>query len=137
MSASDHLSNELFHSVHRGLVAKEGVDKSALGVHWSVEPKVAFRFATEGNRWPSKEEAKSKKILHAEVPMSSVETNTTQMQKRGYGSFPGPNKLDEQEVMVKEGAPVKLTGMTSLRLSKDETLKGRKRTYNPPREMKA
>jgi hypothetical protein len=38
--------------------------------------------------------------------------------------------------MVKEGAPVKITGVTNLRKS-GEAVKSRKRTFNPPREKKA
>ena len=133
------LSQELFHPVHRGLRVKDGLDKSALGVHWSTEHDVAFRFATNNKAFPkSNEEAKRGKILHGEMPMSSVETDTKQLRNRGYGSFIGPNRLDEEEVMAKEGAPIKVTGMTNLRLSKDQSMvKGRTRRYNPPREMKA
>lgn len=128
------LSNELFHSVHRGLsLVRDGIQPE-LGVHWSVDPDVAGRFAFH-HRDPSWQ-AKYARVLHADVPMSSVETDTAKLRARGYGSFPGANNLGEQEVMVKEGAPIKVTGMTKMRAS-DGRIKERKRTYNPPREMKA
>lgn len=129
------LSQELFHTVHRGIYLKQDTDKldtSALGVHWSVNKRVAEGFSKSNSFITSP----WSKVIHAEVPMSSVETDTAQMQKRGYASFPGPNNLGEQEVMVKEGAPVKVTGITSYRRSKNDVA-SRTRRYNPPREMKA
>ena len=140
MSASDHLSQELFHTVHRGLrmpnTANPSIDTSALGVHWSTSEDVAQDFA---GRNMSPERAR---VIHANVPMSSVETDTEVLKKRGFGSFPGANNLGEQEVMVKEGAPVHVTGITKMKdiggyENERVRVKTRTRRYNPPREMKA
>lgn len=146
MSASDNLSNELFHNVHRGLdlawhgnnnIGFGNIDKKNLGTHWSASQDVAEKFANKNSKYPSWR-TNYAKILHAQVPMSSVETDTETMKSRGYGNFGGKDPLGEKEVMVKEGAPVKLTGITKLRESKDKNeVKSRKRSYNPPREMKA
>lgn len=131
---------ELSFDVHRGLrmpnTFNPSIDKSALGVHWSANELVAHDFA---GRNMSPERAR---IIHANVPMSSVETDTAQMIKRGFGSFPGPNKTEEDEVMVKEGAPVFVTGITKMKdIGGYENgrvrVKQRTRRFNPPREMKA
>jgi hypothetical protein len=68
--------------------------------------------------------------------MSSVETNTEKMRQGGFANFSSQDPHEEKEVMVKEGAPVKITGVTNLRKS-GEAVKSRKRTFNPPREKTA
>lgn len=117
---------------------KFALDKSSLGVHWSSDEKVAQDFGGT-NYMPE-----LARVVHARIPMSSVETNKEQLVKRGYASFPGPNASNEQEVMTKEGAPVYVTGISKFKeaygqKSEDGRLPVRKRTrtYKQPREMKA
>ena len=142
------LSNELFFEAHRGVnlsyphYPKEGkssqyrLDTKNLGTHWSADEAVAKRFANKGE-YPDWRTDYAH-VIHAKVPMSSVETHTETMKQGGFANFSRQDPMNEQEVMTKEGAPVQVTGMTTLRRSKDETeVKSRKRTYNPPREMKA
>ena len=152
MSASDSLSNELFFNVHRGVntsyphYPKQGkstqykLDMSNFGTHWSADEKVAKEFANSPNSRAFTPHWRTDyaHVIHAEVPMSSVETDTETMQKGGFANFSRQDPTGEKEVMVKKGAPLKVTGVTNLRRSKDESaIKTRKRTFNPPREMKA
>lgn len=136
---SSPLSNELFFPVHRGVWASyltdRKLDTKNLGVHWTADKAVAERFANAKDKsWRTKHAF----VLHGEVPMSSVETNTRTMQQRGHAGYAGSDPLKEQEVMIKENAPVKVTGMTKYRTTDDFTkTKSRTRTYVPPREMKA
>ena len=127
------LSNELFFEAHRGIIHDSPLEKN-VGVHFSSSPEVARAFATRSFWKPGL-------IYHAQIPVSSVETNTKQLVRRGYASFPGKNNLGEKEVMVKEGAPIKVTGVTKLSsrraATEEDTRRVRKRTYNPPREMRA
>jgi len=137
MSASDHLSNELFYEAHRGirLYHKESLNKSELGMHWSTNPDKVSEIATSHMHWP---ELKGR-VIHGTIPMSAVETDTARLKDRGYMGFPGKeqDRLGEKEVPVKEGAVVKVTGITSHRRLRSGEHKTRTRTYNPPREMKA
>lgn len=152
MSAEDNLSNELFFKVHRGVnvsyphYPEEGgssryvIDSKNLGTHWSADESVAKEYANSPNsrRTNPSWRTDHAKVIHADVPMSSVETNTTTMAARGYSNFGGKDPWNEQEVMVKKGAPIKVTGITKLRESKDKSeVKSRKRTYRVPREMSA
>jgi hypothetical protein len=140
------LSNELFFQAHRGVNLSyphypvEGkstqyrLDTKNFGTHWSADPEVAERFANKQSKYPDWR-TNYARIIHAEIPMSSVETNTETMKQGGFANFSRQDPMNEQEVMTKEGAPVRVTGMTTLRRSKDETeIKSRKRTYNPPRK---
>jgi hypothetical protein len=146
------LSNELFHEVHRGIntsfphYPKEGkssqyvFDTRNLGTHWSTDESVAKGFANSPNSRSTQPYWRTDhaQVVHAEVPMSSVETDTEKMREGGFANFSRQDPHEEKEVMVKEGAPLRVTGVTKLRRSKDEeSIKTRKRTYNPPREMKA
>ena len=125
MAASDHLSHELFFPVHRGIAtgAKHSVKKS-LGVHWSADEETASTFSRGATS--SSAGKKHGVILHANVPMSSVETDPKTLWKnRVSGDL-------EDEVPVQKGSSVLLTGVTKRKGSKTRT-----RTYNPPREMTA
>jgi len=152
MAAQDNLSNELFFKVHRGVnvsyphYPEEGgssryvIDSKNLGVHWSADADVAKGFANSPNSRSTEPSWRTDhaKVIHADVPMSSVETNTTTMAARGYNNFGGKDPWDEKEVMVKKGAPIKVTGITKLRESRNTgEVKSRKRTYKVPREMSA
>ena len=139
MAAEDNLSHEMFFKVHRGIVAENGnVDqRSGVGMHWSADKSIAEDFAVDNN-----EPGRTKPyVLHAEVPVSSVETdaNTLNKQKVG-GVFSGEN-----EVPVARGKQIRITGRTTLRKdpkindgkNRNRYPKSRTRTYNPPREAKA
>ena len=134
------LSNELFYDVHRGINTKSGartVDKTNLGMHWSTSQDVAQHFANSSSKYPSWA-SNHARVIHAQVPISSVETDDKTLQQRGFAGFKGKDPLGEKEVPVREGAPVRVTGITKLRESKDKNeLKSRTRRYNPSREMKA
>lgn len=123
-----NLSNELFFNVHRGL--REPLDKSrGLGIHWSADYGVARRFSRD------------KTVLHAQVPVSSVETDFKKLKQQGV-DLNSTQVLPEQEVSLKKGAPVRLTGITVWKRKKND-LTGmtpeikRIRKFNPPREMQA
>ena len=128
MAAEDVLSNELFFQVHRGLYVKPGekLDSKNPGTHWSASPVVAEAFARKGG-----DPGSTRVIFHANVPISSVETRTGTLKRKEVGG----EHEHEQEVPVRFQKPVLVTGRTTLRGFGD--VKSRKRTYNPPREMKA
>lgn len=164
MSASDNLSNELFFEAHRGL--REAPSKDyGLGMHWSANENVARKFAGgtlqphDPNQWSRTDmnPVKPHTVIHANVPISSIETNAKVLGQHGvFNSFSQNQQFrglaaHEQEVSVKQGAPVFVTGVTKFRqkyrdrtglgaipgISKEVSSKPRTRTYNPPREMKA
>jgi hypothetical protein len=148
--SNPNLSNELFFSVHRGVntsyphytqdggKSQYSLDSSNIGTHWSADEQVAKEFANSPNSRALTPHWRTKyaQVLHAEVPMSSVETNTETMKEGGYANFSRKDPTGEKEVMVQKNAPIRVTGRTKLRQSGD-AMKSRKRTYNPPREMKA
>ena len=133
MAAEDNLSHELFFEAHRGLKEKNPDPNYGLGMHFTASENVSKRFAARGH-W------EHATIIHAKIPVSSVETDTKVLGKRGFAGFMGQDPLNEKEIPVKEGASVFVTGKTNLRLSPsslESERRVRKRTYNPPREMKA
>lgn len=104
---------ELSSTLHRGIVDHSvSHNKSTVGVHWTTDPDVAKRFATS-NSW-----FKTGKVFTAEVPISSLESNPDIMKQRGFAGFGGKDPLNEKEVMVKEGAPVKVTKVTKIKPEK-------------------
>ena len=136
------LSNELFFKAHRGVLVNTSMgkklDNKNLGMHWSVNPDKAEEFAIKAMHWPDR----TGYVYHGEIPMSSVETGTERLRQRGFAGFLGKDPFGEQEVPVKENAPVKVTGRTKytrkiLPGGYGSEVKERKRRYNPPREMKA
>ena len=152
MSAQDNLSNELFFKVHRGVnvsyphypqagrSSQYSLDSKNLGTHWSADADVAKEFANSPNSraLTSHWRTDHAKVIHADVPMSSVETDSETMRLGGFANFSRQDPHEEKEVMVKKGAPIKVTGITKLRQSKDKSeVKSRKRTYKKPREMSA
>jgi hypothetical protein len=138
------LSNELFFEAHRGLrfKGKETVDKSELGMHWSADRDKADEFATKHINWPKWERGET---FHAQIPVSAVETNFTRLRDEGFANFTGQDPLGEKEVPVKEGAKIRVTGVTKHRrvynvkdqINSGTQLKSRTRKYTPPREMQA
>lgn len=152
MAAQDNLSNELFFKVHRGVnvsyphypqaggSSQYSLDSKNLGTHWSADADVAKEFANSPNSraLTSHWRTDHAKVIHADVPMSSVETDSETMRLGGFANFSSQDPHEEKEVMVKKGAPIKVTGITKLRQSKDRNeIKSRKRTYKKPREMSA
>ena len=156
-----NLSNELFFEAHRGL--KQSPDKKyGLGMHWSVDEGVARQFSGGGkkhdpNAWSPSDSSQPHTVIHAKVPISSVETDRKVMGQRGVFD---PNSSSaqfrglaehEKEISVRPGAPVLVTGRTKYRrierpsqapsaipgISKEVKTKPRTRRYNPPREMTA
>ena len=148
MSAQDNLGRqwqqpELSFTVHRGLTRKPQKGRW-LGMHWSADPAVARKFAGPFGH-----------VLHGEIPMSSVETNTDRL--RSEQVFLPDNEQGtrmEKEVSATIGKPVKVTGMTGPEADKKTgawngrrnegymAASGakrppRKRTYKKPKEMTA
>lgn len=150
MSASDHLGRqwvqqELPHEIHRGLAPSSfgkvmggtgepydpEVGKSRVGVHWTSSPTVAKTFAGNNGFWGTGT------VIHGVAPMSALETNTRALED---GQVDLTGKLQEKEVTLKKNASVKVTGRSTIKEvpGTDATRhRVRKRTYNPPREMKA
>ena len=146
MSASDNLSNELFFEVHRGVntsyphYPESGgstnyvLDKANLGTHWSASEQVAKEFANSPRSRAMVPHWRTNygRIIHGELPMSSMETDNAKLREGGVLR----NSSDEKEVTAQKGATVRVTGVTKLRQVGDK-VKTRKRTYRQPREMKA
>jgi hypothetical protein len=148
MSAQDNLGRqwqqpELSFTVHRGLTRKPQKGRW-LGMHWSADPAVARKFAGPFGH-----------VLHGEIPISSVETDTNRL--RSEQVFLPDNEQGtrmEKEVSATIGKPVKVTGMTGPEADKKTgawngrrnegfmAASGakrppRKRTYKNPKEMTA
>lgn len=131
MSASDHLSQELFFTAHRGLgTGKKHHIKKSLGMHWSADAEVAKKFSLGSTMWSGGR--KHGVIVHANVPVSAVETNKAVLSEKKVIGDVGSDGGPEQEIPVKKGSTVLVTGITKRKGEKTRT-----RTYNPPREMKA
>jgi len=156
-----NLSNELFFEAHRGLKQSPSKDYG-LGMHWSADKGVARGFSGGGkkhdpNAWSSSTSSQPHTVIHAQVPISSVESDRKTMGQRGVfdrnsssSQFRGLAE-HEKEISVKPGAPVMVTGVTRYRkierpsqspyaipgISKEVRTKPRTRTYNPPRMVKA
>ena len=118
---------ELSSEVHRGLKQPLNTSKG-VGVHWSYVRGVANRFANDDSN------GKKRTVVHAEVPISSVETNRKTLLDNRVGTVVLGDPLMESEIPVKKGAAIKVTGVTNVR---GELGKRRTRKYNPPREMRA
>jgi hypothetical protein len=141
MAAEDNLSHQLFFEAHRGVKLHSGnnfqIDKNNLGMHWSADEEVAKDFGGVNSM------VDATRVIHAKIPMSSVETSTERMKQRDVHMDP---KSPEKEIPVKENAPVLVTGVSRYKEvygpvrylpSQRVKTKSRTRTYNPPREMKA
>ena len=143
------LSQELFFDIHRGLMPERmvkaaggeiptDVGKNRLGVHWTASPSVAKTFAGDNGFWGTGT------VLHGTAPMSSVETDTSKLKEKQVDLS---GKLKEQEVTLKKGAPLNLTGKSTIkeRPGMDPNYPGesiplyrvRKRTYRPARKVQA
>lgn len=139
--SSNVLSNELFFEAHRGLhkVLPKDVDQSHLGMHWSADPDVGRGFANSAWGPGMHTTGNPGVIYHAQIPVSSVETDTHNLHNKKVG---GEFEF-EQEVPVKEKAKVFVTGRTKVTPSSPpgeyqyDAPRIRRRSYNPPREMTA
>ena len=100
MSASDNLSQELFFTAHRGLYSDKPVG-SNLGMHWSADKGIAEHFSSGLGNNPVET------VITAKIPISSVETDTDRLVKKGVlGRTIRNAYVHEQEIPVKSGAPV-------------------------------
>jgi len=138
------LSHELFFEAHRGigLIRGERINPN-VGVHWSMDKEKATEIGNKTARMlrdsRRKETPTKTTVLHGRIPISSAETDVDSLKKLGWGfseqdvhHWLKHDPLGEKEVMVKQNAPVLVTGSTTYTPGRS-----RKRTYNPPREMKA
>ena len=139
---------ELTFQVHRGVTRKFKKD-APLGMHWSADPQVARRFAGSFGT-----------VMHAEVPISSVETDSKRLSRAQVDMRDKEMKRPEKEIPVKPGSKVKVTGISgpeadpvtgnwnglrrnesptfsSWVASKDSKRPARRRTYKTPKEMQA
>lgn len=137
MSAEDNLSQELFFKAHRGLsnTKSNQISKENLGMHWSANRNISNLFAAHPDIAFGDSDLRShnpSSVIHADIPLSSVETHTPTLEKGGV--FEG---VGEDEVPVKKGSSVKVTGLTHITWPSKVRARERKRTYTPPREMKA
>ena len=137
MSAQDNLSQELFFQAHRGLsnTRSNKISKENLGMHWSADRNVSTLFAARPDIALGDSDLRShnpSSVIHADIPLSSVETHTPTLEKGGV--FEG---IGEDEVPVKKGSLVKVTGLTHITWPSKVRSRERTRTYTPPREMKA
>jgi hypothetical protein len=112
-------------------------------MHWSADPKVARGFAGPFGH-----------VIHGEVPMSSVVTDTDKLRSYSVFDRDAETKAPEKEVPVDIGKPVKVTGITGPEADKKTGAwnglrhqdymaatgakrPARKRTYKKPKDMTA
>jgi len=96
-----------------------------VGLHFSADKSIASGFVPRlrGD------------LINAEIPISSMETNTETLKRKGVGNgylYADGTRFDEKEVTAKTGKPINVKSVQSLRKGRTRT-----RTYNPPRGMKA
>ena len=128
--------------------------EQGLGSHWTASKETAEVFAEQvpgGYRKlgpdviPSGSGYAPHTTITADIPMSSVETDTNVLKSKDVvgksGKYEYPH---EQEIPVKEGAPVYVKEIQSKSpkknlANKDRFQRHRVRTkrFNPPKEMKA
>jgi hypothetical protein len=87
------------------------LNKESVGSHWTTNPNVAGYFASnEASRGSSR----GSSIINAVVPNSSVESDASVLRSKGVGDTQrhegGP--INESEVTVRKGAPVKVKSIT-------------------------
>jgi len=123
---------ELSWEVHRGVNVPRGqkLDLQNLGTHWTHAHDVAEAFSTGApeNRFLSKRNAKQY-ILHAEVPISSYQDKKAFREKHAIDYNPL-----EEELPVKSGAEVTLTGVTRVT---DDFGSTKTRKFKKPKRTKA
>jgi len=150
MSAEDNL-NQLQFEAHRALVHDRPINlRPDLGRHWSVQEDIANELA-DRQRSGYNHDAYTpeyRSVLHAQIPMGSVETKYSHLRNYAVLSPKNLNENAEKEVPVKKGAPVFVTGITKTYKAPEfdpdsgkenaaRKMRTRTRTYNPPRQMQA
>jgi len=109
---------------------------SGLGLHWSASQKVAEEMGSHA--WYERSNGmgthpRDRIVVHnAEIPLSSVETDTNVLKKNKVFSPENLNENSEEEVPVKKGKTVRVKSTSISTRARTRT-----RNYNPPREMKA
>jgi len=148
MSASDHLSKELFNSdvIHRGISGPLKKNAS-LGIHWSESPNTAESFGGPMRDIDDKGNYVLKKgtVLHGTVNKKAIIDPSSRegARFRKKYSIYHPESREEQddsesEVTIRPGATVVVRGLTRIRPSNvGQKTKTRKIKFNPPRKMKA
>lgn len=131
---------ELSFSAHRGIFVPDKVHSShsGIGMHWSASEKIAQVMASHSAENRSRgmlPPTGSHVIHHGEIPISSVETDYNTLYDRGVIYPINLNENREQEIPVKRGAPVTVTGRTKGTM-RNGVWKNRERTYKPPRTVK-
>jgi len=125
-SEGQWLQPELSANVFRGT---RSLNPNGVGAHFSADKSIASGFSG----------AKGV-LINSEIPISSMETDTETLNKKGVGNgylYADGTKFDEKEVTAKTGAPIKVKSVQSLKKKDGRTRRTRTRTFNPPREMKA
>jgi hypothetical protein len=122
------LSNELFFEAHRGLTQKP--NSNGLGISWTTNKTYAENKATNPD-WHEGYGKFSPTVVHAKVPLSSVETDSKTLRHEVVVDE-NLKPYHTHEVPVKSGSSIFVTGKTTIK-----DYKPRRRSYNPPREMKA
>jgi len=150
MSAEDSLSQLQFEA-HRGLSNTAPIKlRPDIGRHWSVQEDIANELADRQRSESYHHEftPEYRMVLHAKIPMGSVETKYSELHNRAVLSPRNLNENAEKEVPVKKGSPVFVTGITKTYKAPEfdpdsgkenavRKIRTRTRTYNPPREMQA
>lgn len=118
---------ELSANVFRGTGS---LTPNSVGSHFSANEDTARFF--RGNRRGV--------LINAEVPVSSMETNTDVLRKKGVLKGPNLNSetdpMDEKEVTVKSGAPIKVKSVSRLGpLANTKSIKEARSNYNPNRTI--
>ena len=116
--------------VYRGLQSPKV--EGALGVHWTSSPEVATDFATGqgvGGYLSHRQFYKGKSsVIHGSITPHDIERDEDKLQ-----NYELAMDVDEEEVPVKEGAPIQVHSITRYRGDN----KSRKINFNPPRQMRA
>lgn len=149
MSAEDNL-NQLQFEAHRGLSHHKPINlKPNLGRHWSAQEDIANELADrQRSGFEHHYMPEYRMVLHAKIPLGSVETKYSELRNRAVLSPKNLNENAEKEIPVKKGSSVFVTGISktykesvfdgdSGKENAARKIRTRTRTYNPPREMKA
>jgi hypothetical protein len=96
MSATDALSQELFFQAHRGISQYKPTPlKKNLGMHWTTEENIANELA-DRVRSSRPDGPEYRTIVHANIPVSSQETDTGVLEERRVFNSSNLNKNIEK-----------------------------------------